>query len=117
MHRLRHGLGAAHGTGHSRDDNGVITLVLPDEAPRGSLIAKGPLRYPLPLTAMKAAGAIDLAGGGWLRVAAPGSLSPCQHPIARFMAATNERTGVHLRQLLVWRPESYERNNLQDGWR
>jgi len=38
-HRLRHGLGAAHGIGHNRADNGVITLVLPDGVPAEALVA------------------------------------------------------------------------------
>jgi hypothetical protein len=38
-HRLRHGLGAAHGIGHNRDDAGVVTLVLPDGVPAEALIA------------------------------------------------------------------------------
>src|SRR3979411_677024 len=29
-HRLRHGLGVAHGIGHNRDEAGVVTIVLPD---------------------------------------------------------------------------------------
>jgi hypothetical protein len=39
VHRLRHGLGAAHGIGHNRDDKGVITLVLPEGVPAEALIA------------------------------------------------------------------------------
>jgi hypothetical protein len=38
-HRLRHGLGAAHGIGHNRDDKGVVTLVLPDGVPAEALVA------------------------------------------------------------------------------
>ena len=38
-HRLRHGLGAAHGIGHNRDDAGVVTLVLPEGVPAEALIA------------------------------------------------------------------------------
>jgi hypothetical protein len=37
VHRLRHGLGAAHGIGHIRADNGVITLVLPEGVPAEAL--------------------------------------------------------------------------------
>ena len=33
VHRLRYGLGAAHGVGHNRPNNGIITLVLPDGVP------------------------------------------------------------------------------------
>ncbi len=39
IHRLRHGLGAAHGIGHNRDDAGVVTIVLPDGVPAEALIA------------------------------------------------------------------------------
>jgi hypothetical protein len=37
-HRLRHGLGAADGIGHNRDDKEVITLVLPEGVPAEALI-------------------------------------------------------------------------------
>jgi hypothetical protein len=38
-HRLRHGLGVAHGIGQNRAENGVITIVLPDGVPAEALIA------------------------------------------------------------------------------
>jgi hypothetical protein len=38
-HRLRHGLGVAHGIGHNRGDKGVITLVLPEGVPAEALVA------------------------------------------------------------------------------
>ena len=38
-HRLRHGLGAAHGIGHNRDEAGVITIVLPEGVPAEALVA------------------------------------------------------------------------------
>ena len=40
-HRLRHGLGAAHGIEQNRDEDGVITLVLPDGAPAKAPVAGG----------------------------------------------------------------------------
>jgi hypothetical protein len=39
IHRLRHGLGAAHGIGHNRAENGVVTLVLPEGVPAEALVA------------------------------------------------------------------------------
>src|SRR5260370_42382470 len=39
VHRLRHGLGRAHGIGHNRDEAGVITIVLPDGVPAEALLA------------------------------------------------------------------------------
>jgi hypothetical protein len=39
VHRLRHGVGVAHGIGHNRDDNGVITIVLPEGVPAEALVA------------------------------------------------------------------------------
>jgi hypothetical protein len=39
VHRLRHGLGAAHGIGHNRDDAGVITILLPEGVPAEALVA------------------------------------------------------------------------------
>jgi hypothetical protein len=39
VHRLRHGLGRAHGIGHNRDEAGVITIVLPDGVPAEALVA------------------------------------------------------------------------------
>jgi hypothetical protein len=41
VHRLWHGLGAAYGIGHNRAENGVITLVLPEDVPAEALIAGG----------------------------------------------------------------------------
>src|SRR5207302_9607897 len=40
VHRLRHGLCAAHGIGHNRDDAWVITIVLPEGVP-AEAAAKG----------------------------------------------------------------------------
>ena len=37
--RLRHGLGVGHGIGHSRDEQGVVRIVLPDGVPVEMLIA------------------------------------------------------------------------------
>jgi hypothetical protein len=38
-HRLRHGLGRAHGIGHNRAEAGVITIVLPPGVPAEALVA------------------------------------------------------------------------------
>src|SRR6266851_9371981 len=39
-HRLRYGLGVAHGIGYQKAENGVITLVLPEGVPAEALVAK-----------------------------------------------------------------------------
>ena len=39
-HRLRYGLGKAHGIGFLVADNGVITLVLPEGVPAEALVLK-----------------------------------------------------------------------------
>jgi hypothetical protein len=39
QHRLRHGLGVAHGIGHVKDEKGVVRIVLPEGVPAEALIA------------------------------------------------------------------------------
>src|SRR6266568_6853453 len=40
-HRLRYGLGVAHGIGHSKDpETSIITIVLPEGAPAEALVLK-----------------------------------------------------------------------------
>ncbi len=39
-HRLRYGLGVAHGIGYQRDEKGVITLILPEGVPAEALVLK-----------------------------------------------------------------------------
>jgi hypothetical protein len=51
-HRLRHGLGVAHGVGHAKDDKGVVRIVLPEGVPAEALV----MGAPKPATAAKAKG-------------------------------------------------------------
>jgi hypothetical protein len=47
-HRLRHGLGAAHGIGYTKGEDGVVRLVLPAGKAAGDLIAKVREADPVP---------------------------------------------------------------------
>lgn len=51
-HRLRYGLGVAHGIGYQKAENGVITLILPEGVPAEALVL-GPAKAEKPAKAAK----------------------------------------------------------------